>query len=111
MDRERGRRRFRNAPACRLCGCGRRCLYAPGMTDLSAIRNLVSAVAPKPPVNVLLIGPNMRVAGLAAAGVHRASVGGALAVAAWSGFESVYNPKFRHSNLRTGAHTCTNHTV
>jgi len=65
---------------------GADCLYAPGMTDLSAIRTLVSAVAPKP-VNVLLIGPNMRVADLAAAGVRRVSVGGALAAAAWSGFD------------------------
>jgi 2-methylisocitrate lyase-like PEP mutase family enzyme len=65
---------------------GADCLYAPGMTDLSAIRTLVSAVAPKP-VNVLLIGPNMRVADLAAAGVRRVSVGSALAAAAWSGFD------------------------
>jgi 2-methylisocitrate lyase-like PEP mutase family enzyme len=65
---------------------GADCLYAPGITDLSAIRTLVSAVAPKP-VNVLLIGPNMRVADLAAAGVRRVSVGGALAAAAWSGFD------------------------
>jgi len=40
---------------------GADCLYAPGITDFSAIRTLVSAVAPKP-VNVLLIGPDMRVA-------------------------------------------------
>src|ERR1700722_13768106 len=65
---------------------GADCLYAPGITDLSAIRTLVSAVAPKA-VNVLLIGPNMRVADLAAAGVRRVSVGGALAAAAWSGFD------------------------
>jgi 2-methylisocitrate lyase-like PEP mutase family enzyme len=65
---------------------GADCLYAPGMTDLSAIRALVSAVAPKP-VNILLIGPNMRVADLAAAGVRRVSVGGALAAAAWSAFD------------------------
>lgn len=65
---------------------GADCLYAPGMTDLSAIRALVSAVAPKP-VNILLIGPNMRVADLAAAGVRRVSVGGALAAASWSAFD------------------------
>jgi 2-methylisocitrate lyase-like PEP mutase family enzyme len=65
---------------------GADCLYAPGMTDLSAIRTLVSAVAPKP-VNVLLIGPKMRVADLAPAGVRRVSVGGALAAAAWFGFD------------------------
>jgi 2-methylisocitrate lyase-like PEP mutase family enzyme len=65
---------------------GADCLYAPGIADLSAIRALVSAVAPKP-VNVLLIGPNMRVTDLAAAGVRRVSVGGALAAAAWSAFD------------------------
>jgi len=65
---------------------GADCLYAPGMTDLSEIRTLVSAVAPKP-VNVLLSGPSMRVADLAAAGVRRVSVGGALAAAAWAGFD------------------------
>jgi 2-methylisocitrate lyase-like PEP mutase family enzyme len=67
---------------------GADCLYAPGITDISAIRTLVSAVAPKP-VNVLLIGPNMRVADLADAGVRRVSVGGALAAAAWSAFDRV----------------------
>jgi 2-methylisocitrate lyase-like PEP mutase family enzyme len=65
---------------------GADCLYAPGITDLSAIRALVSAVAPKP-VNILLIGPDMRVAELAAAGVRRVSVGGPLAAAAWSAFD------------------------
>jgi 2-methylisocitrate lyase-like PEP mutase family enzyme len=56
------------------------------MTDLSAIRILVSAVAPKP-VNVLLTGPDMRTADLAEAGVRRVSVGSALAAAAWAGFD------------------------
>jgi 2-methylisocitrate lyase-like PEP mutase family enzyme len=65
---------------------GADCLYAPGITDLSAIRTLVSAVAPKP-VNVLLVGPNMRVADLADAGVRRVSVGGSLAAAAWAAFD------------------------
>jgi 2-methylisocitrate lyase-like PEP mutase family enzyme len=65
---------------------GADCLYAPGITDLSAIRTLVSAVAPKP-VNVLLIGPDMRVADLADAGVRRVSTGGALAAAAWAAFD------------------------
>jgi 2-methylisocitrate lyase-like PEP mutase family enzyme len=65
---------------------GADCLYAPGITDLSAIRTLVSAVAPKP-VNVLLIGPNMRIADLADAGVRRVSVGGSLAAAAWGAFD------------------------
>lgn len=66
---------------------GADCLYAPGVTDLGCLRELVAAVAPKP-VNVLLWGEAMRVADLAAIGVRRVSTGGALAAAAWSGFEA-----------------------
>jgi 2-methylisocitrate lyase-like PEP mutase family enzyme len=67
---------------------GADCLYAPGMKDLAAIAEVVSAVAPKP-VNVLLMGPGMRVSELAAAGVRRVSTGGGLAAAAWAGFDRV----------------------
>jgi 2-methylisocitrate lyase-like PEP mutase family enzyme len=65
---------------------GADCLYAPGIKAIGAIRELVAAVQPKP-VNVLLMNPEMRVAELAAAGVRRVSVGGALAAAAWKGFD------------------------
>jgi 2-methylisocitrate lyase-like PEP mutase family enzyme len=53
-------------------------LYAPGLPDMEAIRAVVAAVAPKP-VNVL-IGPRnpVTLAELAAAGVVRVSIGGAL---------------------------------
>ncbi len=54
-------------------------LYAPGLPDMAAIRAVVQAVAPKP-VNVL-IGPRsgaVPLAELAAAGVKRVSLGGAL---------------------------------
>jgi 2-methylisocitrate lyase-like PEP mutase family enzyme len=51
-------------------------LYAPGLPDMAAIAALVRAVAPKP-VNVL-IGPGVQVSELAAAGVRRISLGGAL---------------------------------
>jgi 2-methylisocitrate lyase-like PEP mutase family enzyme len=61
-------------------------LYAPGITDLDAIRELVAAVAPRP-VNVLL-RRGLHIADLAAAGVRRVSVGGALAAAAWAGFDA-----------------------
>jgi 2-methylisocitrate lyase-like PEP mutase family enzyme len=64
---------------------GADCLYSPGVKELSAIRAIVSAVAPKP-VNVLLFDPGMRVADLAAAGVRRVSVGSSFAAAAWAGF-------------------------
>jgi 2-methylisocitrate lyase-like PEP mutase family enzyme len=68
-------------------GAGADCLYAPGMKDLTAIAEVVSAVAPKP-VNVLLLS-GMRIADLAAAGVRRVSTGGGLAAAAWAGFDRV----------------------
>jgi 2-methylisocitrate lyase-like PEP mutase family enzyme len=64
---------------------GADCLYAPGVTKISDIEAVVSAVAPKP-VNVLLFA-GMRVAELAAVGVRRVSVGGGLAAAAWAGFD------------------------
>ncbi len=54
-------------------------LYAPGLPDLDAIRTVVRAVAPKP-VNVL-IGPRSNpgpLSELAAAGVRRVTLGGAL---------------------------------
>ncbi|TPG56968.1 isocitrate lyase/phosphoenolpyruvate mutase family protein [Roseomonas nepalensis] len=63
---------------------GASCLYAPGLPDESAIRAVVRAVAPRP-VNVL-IGPRsgaVPLDRLAALGVRRVSVGGALARAAY----------------------------
>lgn len=65
---------------------GADCLYAPGIRDPAHIEAVVAAVAPKP-VNVLLLGPDMRVEDLAAQGVRRVSVGGCLARAAWAGFD------------------------
>jgi 2-methylisocitrate lyase-like PEP mutase family enzyme len=65
---------------------GADCLYAPGVADLAAIAEIVTEVAPKP-VNVLLMGPQMRVADLAGVGVRRVSVGSGLAQAAWAGFD------------------------
>ncbi len=64
---------------------GADCLFAPGLRSTSDITAVVRAVAPKP-VNVLVGGDFTTVAALAAAGVRRISVGGALARAAWSGF-------------------------
>lgn len=65
---------------------GADCLYAPGVKDISSIREIVNTVAPKP-VNVLLNGPDLHVAELAAIGVRRISVGGALAALAWGAFD------------------------
>jgi methylisocitrate lyase len=64
---------------------GADCLYAPGIRKKEDIVAVVRAVAPKP-VNVLAGGPIATVEELAAMGVRRISVGGALARAAWSGF-------------------------
>ncbi len=66
-------------------GAGADCLYAPGLRSAADIGAVVRAVAPKP-VNVLVGGGFTTVAELAALGVRRISVGGALARAAWTGF-------------------------
>ena len=65
---------------------GADCLYAPGIRTREDIAAVVKAVAPKP-VN-LLIGwaTELTLADVAALGVRRISVGGALARCAWGGF-------------------------
>jgi 2-methylisocitrate lyase-like PEP mutase family enzyme len=65
---------------------GADCLYAPGLRTREQIAAVVAAVAPKP-VNLLVGAPGeLDVPAIAALGVRRISVGGALARAAWSGF-------------------------
>ncbi|WP_027797179.1 isocitrate lyase/PEP mutase family protein [Paraburkholderia acidipaludis] len=65
---------------------GADCLYAPGIKTREQIEAVVAAVAPKP-VNVLVGGVSpFTLQDLAAMGVRRVSVGGALARAAWGGF-------------------------
>ena len=64
---------------------GADCLYAPGIRTQDEIAAVVRAVAPKP-VNVLVGSDFATVADLAALGVRRISVGGALARAAWGRF-------------------------
>lgn len=61
-------------------------LYAPGLADLDSVRRVVAAV--DKPVNVLVSGFNahLTVDAVAAAGVRRISVGGALARAALGEF-------------------------
>jgi 2-methylisocitrate lyase-like PEP mutase family enzyme len=65
---------------------GADCLYAPGIHTREQIAAVVAAVAPKA-VN-LLVGSTsgFTLADIAALGVRRVSVGGALARAAWGGF-------------------------
>lgn len=65
---------------------GADCLYAPGIRSPEHIRRVVESVAPKP-VNLLVGNASAHsVAEIAALGVRRISVGGALARAAWGGF-------------------------
>src|SRR5450432_2044472 len=65
---------------------GADCLYAPGIRTREQIAAVVAAVAPKP-VN-LLVGSasELTLQDIAALGVRRVSVGGALARSAWGGF-------------------------
>ncbi|MBI2312938.1 MAG: isocitrate lyase/phosphoenolpyruvate mutase family protein [Betaproteobacteria bacterium] len=65
---------------------GADCLYAPALRTPEQIASVVDAVAPKP-VN-LLIGwaSELTLSDIAALGVRRVSVGGALASSAWLGF-------------------------
>lgn len=65
---------------------GADCLYAPSIRSPEHIRRVVDSVAPKP-VNLLVgYASTLSVAEIAALGVRRISVGGALARAAWGGF-------------------------
>lgn len=65
---------------------GADCLYAPGVSTREQISALVQAVAPKP-FNLLVGSASpLTVADIAALGVRRISVGGAMARAAWGGF-------------------------
>lgn len=65
---------------------GADCLYAPGIRTREQITAVVAAVAPKP-VNLLVGSPSeWTLDSIAALGVRRVSVGGALARAAWGGF-------------------------
>jgi 2-methylisocitrate lyase-like PEP mutase family enzyme len=66
---------------------GADCLYAPGVSKLDEMAQIVKTVAPKP-VNVLVSGFNhhLRLAEIADLGVRRISVGSGLALAAWGAF-------------------------
>lgn len=77
---------------------GADCLYAPGIQTREPIKAVVAAVAPRP-VNVLIGSQStLTLQDLAALGVRRVSVGGALARAAWGGFmraaQSLANGRF-----------------
>ncbi len=66
---------------------GADCLYAPGIATREQIVTVVEAAAPLP-VNLLVGGTSeLTVPEIAALGVRRVSVGGALARAAWGGLQ------------------------
>lgn len=77
---------------------GADCLYAPGIRELEALARIVEAVAPKP-VNVLISGPGLTVAEVERIGARRISVGGALAAAAWRGFDAALDQLVEHGTL------------
>ena len=61
-------------------------LFAPGVQAPADIQALVAAAAPKP-INLLVVRDiGLGVDAIAALGVRRISIGGALALAAWTGF-------------------------
>jgi len=65
---------------------GADCLYAPGIRLVEHVSALVAAVKPKP-LNIMIgAAIGFTVADLAALGVRRVSVGGALARVAWGAF-------------------------
>ena len=65
---------------------GADCLYAPGLRKREQIAAVVTAIAPKP-FNLLVGWPSdLTMQDIAALGVRRVSVGGALARSAWGGF-------------------------
>lgn len=79
---------------------GADCLYAPGIRSLDDIATLVREVAPVP-VNVLVSSDFATVHALAAIGVRRISVGGALARTAWTGFLEAAHEIARHGTFRS----------
>lgn len=60
-------------------------LFAPGITDIAAIRQICASVSK--PVNLLAGGPGLTVAALAEAGVKRISLGSRLSSAAFAAVE------------------------
>ncbi len=64
---------------------GADCLYAPGLKNLESLSRLTQAL--KKPLNANLTGTGLSVGEMAAVGVRRVSVGGALARATYDAFD------------------------
>ena len=79
---------------------GAECLYAPRINDLGQIAAIVKAVAPRP-VNALVGIDFATVEQIAALGVRRISVGGALARAAWAGFLEAAREIAEHGTFKS----------
>ncbi len=74
-------------------------LYAPGITTREQIAAVVAAAGPKP-VNLLVGGPTpLTLQEIAALGVRRVSLGGALARAAWGGLMQATDPILREGRF------------
>jgi 2-methylisocitrate lyase-like PEP mutase family enzyme len=65
---------------------GADCLYAPAIKTREQIEAIVKAVAPKPVNHLIGATSDFTMKDIAAMGVRRVSVGGALARTAWGGF-------------------------
>lgn len=74
------------ARAVAYAEAGADCLFVPFLRDAGAVAELVAAVAPKP-VNVV-VQDDAGIAGFAALGVRRCSVGAGLASVAWAAFDA-----------------------
>ena len=78
---------------------GADCLYAPGLARREDIAAAVAAVAPKP-FNLLVFAPGgLGLAEIAALGVRRVSIGGALARSAWGGFMRAAQALAQHGSF------------
>ena len=80
-------------------GAGADCLYAPGLRTREQIETVVKAVAPKP-FNLLVFSTtDLTMDDIAALGVRRVSVGGALARCAWGGFMKAATQLAQHGRF------------
>ena len=83
-----------------FAAAGADCLYAPGVRTVADHARLVREVSL--PVNANLSGAGLRVADLAAVGVRRVSVGGALARATYAAFEGFAQELYQEGRLPSG---------
>ncbi len=78
---------------------GADCLYAPALRTREQIAAVVKAVAPKPFNLLVFSASDMTMDDIAALGVRRVSVGGALARCAWGGFMKAATQLAQHGRF------------